>query len=75
MSKQEKLYSTATAAEYMGMGQSTLRYFVQTRQIEPQMVGHSLIYTERQLIDFIVERERKSKGRQLRRELAGKPTP
>lgn len=57
-----KLYSTKTAAEYLGLTESALKYHVyQGGNIKPQKIGHSLVFTQAQLDEF--QSNRRPQGR------------
>jgi len=57
-----KLYSTSEAATYLGLSVAAIKYHVHiARNIEPQRVGHSLVFTQEQLDEF--KKTRRSPGR------------
>jgi excisionase family DNA binding protein len=47
-----KLFSTAEAAEYLGLSVVTVRYHIDHGNLTPTKVGHSLVFTQAQLDDF-----------------------
>ena len=51
------LFSPDEAAEYLGLSRSSIRYHVHTAgNLQAHKIGHSLFFTERQLIDFQANR-------------------
>lgn len=46
-------YSTAKAAEYLGITLGQMKYYVHTvKEIKPELIGHSLVFTKAQLDEF-----------------------
>lgn len=45
------IYSTKEAAEYLGLSMPALKYHIYKGHITPQLMGHSLVFTKRQLDD------------------------
>jgi len=53
----QKLYSTQEAADYLGISLSTFKYHIHiAKNIKPQKVGRSLVFTQDQLDDFSINR-------------------
>jgi len=48
-----KLYSTKEAARYLDLTESALKYHIYQGNIKPQKVGHSLVFTQNQLNQFL----------------------
>jgi len=45
------IYSTQEAAEYLGISVPALKYHIYGGHIASQLIGHSLVFTKRQLDD------------------------
>ena len=57
-----KLYSTKTAAAYIGISVSAMKYHIHVAEnIVPLKVGNSLVFTQAQLDEF--KANRRSQGR------------
>ena len=56
-----KLYGIHEAAEYLGMTVDGLKYHLKRGNIAGQRIGHSLVFTERDLKAF--GRRRRGRGR------------
>lgn len=56
-----KLYSTAEAASHLGLSLDAVKYHLKHKHLTGQKVGHSLVFTERELDRF--RRDRRPVGR------------
>lgn len=59
-----KLYSTAEAAEYLGLSLAAMKYHTHIAEnLRPQKVGHSLVFTQAQLDEFLATRRKPGRPR------------
>lgn len=59
-----KLYSTAEAAKYLGLSLSAIKFHIHVAgNLRPERIGHSLVFTQAQLDQFLATRRKRGRPR------------
>ena len=58
-----KLYGIAEAAAYCGLSVSAIKYHVRAGNIRPELVGHSLVFTKKELNRFMATKRPQGRPR------------
>lgn len=58
-----KLFGTNQAATYLEMSIAALKYHIRVKNVKPQRIGHSLVFTQGQLDEFKANRRPQGRPR------------
>jgi hypothetical protein len=65
-----KLYSTREAAGYLGCGVQNVKYHYYSGNLEGQVVGKTMVFTQGQLDAFVAKNRRPGRPRKMGKEVS-----